>query len=119
MENYVISLKEFKNNQFPIVCNVDAQSVIDGSLACDALVRQVCSPVRWVDTMQHLVDKGIEVVVELGTGKVLSKLMRRFNKDIKCFQVQTPANHLHSVASHLRRNGVVVIGQPATRSLLP
>ena len=81
---------EFKNHQFPVVCNVDAQSVTEGSLACDALVRQVCSPVRWVETMQYLVDKGIEVVVELGTGKVLSGLMRRFNKDIKCFQVGDP-----------------------------
>ena len=45
---------------------------------------------RWVETMQYLVDKGIEVVVELGTGKVLSGLMRRFNKDIKCFQVGDP-----------------------------
>ena len=81
---------EFKNHQFPVVCNVDAQSATEGSLACDALVRQVCSPVRWVETMKYLVDKGIEVVVELGTGKVLSGLMRRFNKDIKCFQVGDP-----------------------------
>jgi len=81
---------EFKNHQFPVVCNVDAQSVTEGSLACDALVRQVCSPVRWVETMQYLVDDGIKVIIELGTGKVLSGLMRRFDKNIKCFQVGDP-----------------------------
>ena len=81
---------EFKSHQFPVVCNVDAQSVTEGSLACDALVRQVCSPVRWFETMQYLVDNGVKVTIELGTGKVLSGLMRRFNKDIKCFQVGDP-----------------------------
>jgi [acyl-carrier-protein] S-malonyltransferase len=40
--------------------------------------------------MKCLVDQGIEVVIELGTGKVLSNLMRRFSKDVKCFQVGDP-----------------------------
>ena len=83
---------EFKDHQFPVVCNVDAKPVQKGSLACDALVRQICSPVRWIETMQFLVDKGINVVIELGTGKVLSGLMRRFNKDIKCFQIGNPVS---------------------------
>ena len=50
----------------------------------------MCSPVRWFETMQYLVDNGVKVTIELGTGKVLSGLMRRFNKDIKCFQVGDP-----------------------------
>jgi len=54
------------------------------------MVEQVCSPVRWVETMQCLLDQGIDAVVELGSGKVLSGLMRRFNKEIKCFQVGDP-----------------------------
>jgi len=81
---------EFKDHQFPVVCNVEAQAVSEGSLARDALVSQVCSPVRWFETMQFLVDQGVEAVIELGTGKVLSGLMRRFKKDIKCFQVGDP-----------------------------
>ena len=40
--------------------------------------------------MHYLVEQGIEVFVELGTGKVLSGLMRRFNKEVKCFQVNDP-----------------------------
>ena len=81
---------EFKSHQFPVVSNVDAQPVTDGFFACDALERQVCSPVRWFETMQYLVDNGVKVTIELGTGKVLSGMMRRFNKDIKCFQVGDP-----------------------------
>ena len=40
--------------------------------------------------LEYLIDKGIDVVIELGTGKVLSGLMRRFNNEIKCFQVGDP-----------------------------
>jgi len=81
---------EFKNHQFPVICNVEAQPLTEGSSAYEALVRQVCSPVRWSETMKCLVDQGIEVVIELGTGKTLSNLMRRFSKDVKCFQVGDP-----------------------------
>jgi [acyl-carrier-protein] S-malonyltransferase len=40
--------------------------------------------------MQYLIDQEIDVVIELGTGRVLSGLMRRFNKNIRCFQVGDP-----------------------------
>ncbi|KMP12565.1 ACP S-malonyltransferase [Candidatus Nitromaritima sp. SCGC AAA799-C22] len=81
---------EFLDHDFPVVCNVSAQPVTEGALARDALVKQVCSPVRWAETMQTLVDSGIEAVVEIGSGKVLSGLMRRFKKDIRCLQVGDP-----------------------------
>ena len=58
-----------------------------GSDARQALVRQVCSPVRWLETMQYLVDQGIQAIVEIGSGKVLSGLMRRFEKSVDCYQV--------------------------------
>ena len=81
---------KFLDLDFPVIRNVDAQLTTEGSRARTALVGQVCSPVRWVETMQCLLDQGIDAVVELGSGKVLSGLMRRFNKEIKCFQVGDP-----------------------------
>ena len=42
---------------------------------------------RWSQTMQVLVDQGVERVVELGSGKVLSGLIKRFDKKISCYQV--------------------------------
>ena len=40
--------------------------------------------------MQYLIDQGIDVAIELGTGRVLSGLMRRFNNNVRCFQVGDP-----------------------------
>lgn len=78
---------EFKDADIPVVGNVTARPHASGAAARQALFEQVCSPVRWTETMQYLVDQGIEAVVEVGSGKVLSGLMKRFNKDIRCYQV--------------------------------
>tara|TARA_B110000467_G_scaffold145616_1_gene149269 strand:- start:51 stop:986 length:936 start_codon:yes stop_codon:yes gene_type:complete len=78
---------EFHDLSFPIINNVEAKPITKGSEARESLVKQVCSPVRWCETMQSIVDHEIEAVVELGSGKVLSGLMRRFDKSINCYQV--------------------------------
>ena len=78
---------EFFDLSFPVITNIEAKPITKGSEARSALVKQVCSPVRWSETMQVLVDQGIERVVELGSGKVLSGLIKRFNKNISCYQV--------------------------------
>ena len=78
---------EFQDLKVPVISNVEAKPVSKGSDAQQALVRQVCSPVRWLETMQYMVDQGIEAIVEIGSGKVLSGLMRRFDKNVDCYQV--------------------------------
>jgi [acyl-carrier-protein] S-malonyltransferase len=78
---------DFYDLSFPIINNIEAKPITNGSEARESLVKQVCSPVRWCETMQSIVDHEIDAVVELGAGKVLSGLMKRFDKNIKCFQV--------------------------------
>lgn len=85
-----LEITEFKDLVVPVVTNTDAKPIRKGSDARQALVRQVCSPVLWAQTMKHIVDSGIQVVVEIGSGKVLSGLMRRFDKSVACFQVGDP-----------------------------
>ena len=78
---------EFYDLSYPVITNIEAKPITKGSEARSALVKQVCSPVRWSETMQVLVDQGIETVIDLGAGKVLSGLIKRFNRGIKCYQV--------------------------------
>ncbi len=78
---------EFHDLSFPVITNIEAKPITKGSEARAALVKQVCSPVRWSETMQVLVDQSIDTVIELGSGKVLSGLIKRFNRDINCYQV--------------------------------
>ena len=78
---------EFYDLSFPIINNIEAKPITLGVDARESLVKQVCSSVRWSETMQCIVDREIDTVVELGSGKVLSGLMRRFDKSINCYQV--------------------------------
>lgn len=89
----------FNDFAYPIITNVDAEIINKGTTARSALVRQVCSPVLWVDTMKQLVTHGIQAVVEIGPGKVLSGLLRRYNKDIECYQVEDEESLEKTVAA--------------------
>lgn len=61
---------------FPVVSNVDARAITDPEEARQALRRQVCSPVRWVETLELLSQKTREGL-ECGPGAVLSGLAKR------------------------------------------
>jgi [acyl-carrier-protein] S-malonyltransferase len=68
----------FRDPRPPVVTNVDAAPVTAGDAARDALVRQIDSPVRWVETVQRMVaDFGVDTFLEVGPGTVLSGLNRR------------------------------------------
>ncbi len=71
---------QFQKPVLPIVCNVDAAVIEDGSRARDALVRQVTGAVKWDQSVRLLIEKGIQTFVEVGPGKVLCGLMRQIDR---------------------------------------
>ena len=78
---------EFHDLSFPIINNIEAKPITKGKEARESLIKQVCSPVRWAETMQTLIAHKINTVVELGSGKVLSGLMKRYDKSVTCYHV--------------------------------
>ena len=91
---------EFGDLVVPLVTNVDAAIIRRGADARDALVRQVSSPVRWLESMELLIREGVDTFVEVGPGKVLSGLMRQISREVKCFNVEDAAS-LKSAAANL------------------
>ena len=65
---------------FPVVTNVDAAPNADPAAAREALRRQVCSPVRWVETVRFL-SGAAPAAIECGPGSVLAGLAKRIAKD--------------------------------------
>lgn len=72
----------------PVVTNVDARVTNAPDELRDALVRQVSAPVRWVESMQLLMQHGVDTFIEVGPGKVLSGLMRQISRDAKMLNVE-------------------------------
>ena len=75
--SYDLDQIEFKDLQFPIVTNVDAKIIQKASDARDSLKRQVTRTVLWYDSMEVMNNENVDVYVELGSGKVLSGLLKR------------------------------------------
>ena len=97
----------FSEPKFPVVTNVDARVTTAPGELRDALVRQVSAPVRWVESMQLLIENGVDKVVEVGPGKVLSGLMRQTSRDIKCLNVEDAAS-LEATSAALAARDVLV-----------
>jgi [acyl-carrier-protein] S-malonyltransferase len=74
-----------------VFTNVDAAPVATGAAARDALLRQVCSPVRWEDLVLRMAGSGIDTFVEVGPGRVLAGLVRRIRKDLRVLPAGDPA----------------------------
>lgn len=83
---------EYGSFDFPIVHNVDALVNDDAGKVADALARQVSSPVRWLQTIENLISKGVGTFVEVGPGKVLSGLNRQIDRDAKTLNVEDAAS---------------------------
>ena len=73
----------FADARIPVVTNVDAAAATAGGALRDALVRQIDSPVRWVESVQLLALQGVDRALEIGPGNVLAGLVRRIEKGIK------------------------------------
>lgn len=73
--------------KIPVIHNVDVQVHDDPEEIRAALVAQLHSPVRWVETIEMMSDDGILSVAECGPGKVLAGLNRRIDKSMNVFPV--------------------------------
>jgi [acyl-carrier-protein] S-malonyltransferase len=82
----------FRHPQVPVVNNVDVLCATDPQAIKDALIRQLYSPVRWVETIQCLQQKGVNCVYELGPGKVLTALIKRIDPNLQTHAVSQGAD---------------------------
>lgn len=72
----------FHAAEMPVINNVDVATETEPDAIRDALVRQLYSPVRWVETVQALKERGVGHVYECGPGKVLCGLVKRIDRDV-------------------------------------
>lgn len=89
----------FHTAVIPVVNNVDVLAAADAAAIKDALVRQLYSPVRWTESIEFLAAQGVDSVIELGAGKVLSGLIKRINKELNTASVTDVASLKDALAA--------------------
>ncbi|MCK5888095.1 MAG: ACP S-malonyltransferase [Alcanivorax sp.] len=77
-----LNATSFHAAEMPVINNVDVAMETAPEQIREALIRQLYSPVRWVETIQALKEQGVSHVYECGPGKVLSGLIKRIDRDI-------------------------------------
>lgn len=85
-----LAAETLKEPVLPLYSNVTGLPYPPGQ-AAQLLARQVGSPVRWVDTLQHLWAQGIDRFVEIGPGGVLCGLIAKTLPDARCARVEDAA----------------------------
>lgn len=78
---------EFKSPSNKVIHNVTADTCDDGQAIRELMARQLCSPVRWFDTIGRLTAENVDVFVEVGPGKVLTGLLKKI----------VPSDYAHDV----------------------
>jgi len=76
----------------PVVNNVDVRAEVSPEAIRLALVRQLYNPVRWTETVEYLAAQGVELLLEVGPGKVLSGLTKRIADTVSGTAVNDPAS---------------------------
>ena len=77
----------FKIPSSPIVANYTALPVVDPSEIQNLLIKQITGRVRWRETINFISRNGVDKVIEIGSGKALTGMIRRINKDINCYNI--------------------------------
>ncbi|OIX98594.1 [acyl-carrier-protein] S-malonyltransferase [Staphylococcus equorum] len=80
---------DWNDAQFPVVQNVHAKGETDANVIKDNMIKQLYSPVQFIDSTQWLIDQGVDHFIEIGPGKVLSGLIKKINRDVKITSIQT------------------------------
>ena len=76
----------------PLIANVIASEVTNPEAIKQRLVEQVTGMVRWRESVQYMKSQGVDMLVECGTGKVLSGLVKRIDREMTGLALNTPAD---------------------------
>jgi [acyl-carrier-protein] S-malonyltransferase len=85
-----VDAAELREAEMPVYANVDARAHTDGSEWGGLLAAQLCSPVRWRQTLEHLSADGARYLIELGPGNVLTGMAKRTVTGATTISVSTP-----------------------------
>ena len=73
----------FKNPDYPVYQNVNAEPVTDPKKIRTNLISQLTSPVRWTQTIQNMINDGATSFIEIGPGNVLQGLVKKINRNVE------------------------------------
>ena len=93
----LLAAVEVRMPSIQVLHNVTVSPAQSAAQIRDLLARQLYRPVRWVETVQAMADRGIQVCIEAGPGKVLTGLGKRIDKRVETFAAFDPDSLGHAL----------------------
>jgi [acyl-carrier-protein] S-malonyltransferase len=76
-----------KDIETPVVVNYTAKEVKKSSEIKEAMINQITSSVRWIESIEYISSKSVDKYVEIGPGSVLSGLIKKIDKSAKIYNI--------------------------------
>ena len=86
----VLSGYELSNPQIPVVYNVTGTENQDKTIK-ELLTAQIKSPVRFMQSVEYMIEKGVDTFIEIGPGKALSGFIKKINRSVTVLNVEDEA----------------------------
>lgn len=83
-----IKTVKIMNPSIPIISNTTAKPIADAETTQKLIVKQVMSPVYWEDSVQKMIEMGVDTFIEIGPGKTLSSFIKKIDKTVKIMNVE-------------------------------
>ena len=81
-----VTLSDLK---IPYVTNVTAKNVTSAAQMKELLPQQVYSSVKWQQSVEQMISGGVDTFIEIGPGKTLTGFIKKINKEVKSYNIQT------------------------------
>ncbi len=80
---------QFQNGKVPVISNADALPVTDCHKIIENLAEQVTSSVLWVDSVNYMINQGVQTFFEFGPKKVLAGMIKKIDRKVKVHSIDT------------------------------
>ena len=87
--------------EIPYISNVTAEYVTETEQVADLLTSQISAPVKWQQSVEKMIENGINIFIEIGPGKTLTGFLKKINRNIQSFNIEK-VEDLDTVAAALK-----------------
>lgn len=79
---------EINNPKIPYVTNVTAEYINENTQIKDLLKKQVCSSVKWQQSVENMIKNGIDTFIEIGPGRTITGFVKKIDSSVKLYNIQ-------------------------------
>lgn len=85
----ILENQEISPLKMPYVTNVTGEFIQEEGEIKPLLSRQISSPVKWQQSVENMISRGVDTFVEIGPGKTLTSFIRKINREVSVYSIQT------------------------------